>query len=576
MPKREKQSFLHGALILSAAAILTKIIGALFFKIPLQNINQTAYGYFDAAYNIYIPLYTVSTAGFPVAVSRLVSESLALGRFRDIRVIHRVANRIFFVTGMIGTVIMFIAGFLYPNFVNMPPVMLTMLVMAPSILFCCMVSAYRGVYEGSRNMYPTAISQILEAVGKLAVGLGLAAGALHLGQWQYEHGGVVFGQPAADAAQALEISLPYIAAGGMVGVTFGSFISLAYLMLRYRIKGNGITRAEMAASPRPYSSKRIFRRLLTFAIPVALGTLATQLTNLIDVVSLQKCLAVVVERGGDVIRQMYASQIEASGTTDILAYLTASRGIAMTYVNLVPNITLTLGISALPVITSAWAMKNRAQLKKMVSVVLRITLLVALPSGIGLSLLATPILNLIYDPVTASVAGPQLQVLGIAVVFICLTAPINSMLQAMGRADIPAKIVLVGGLVKLALNVILVMQPRLNIIGSAYSTLACYIVMVLLSLIALRRVVGVRLNARMIFVRPLIASVICGAAAWAVNALLALWIPAKVAVVAAILAAVAVYVVALFMTRAIAKEDVLMLPKGEKIAQILEKHNWIG
>ena len=193
-----------------------------------------------------------------------------------------------------------------------------------------------------------------------------------------------------------------------------------------------------------------------------------------------------------------------------------------------------------------------------------------------MSLLATPILNLIYDPVTASVAGPQLQVLGIAVVFICLTAPINSMLQAMGRADIPAKIVLAGGLVKLVLNVILVMQPRLNIIGSAYSTLACYIVMVLLSLIALRRVVGVRLNARMIFVRPLIASVICGAAAWAVNALLALWIPAKVAVVAAILAAVAVYVVALFMTRAIAKEDVLMLPKGEKIAQILEKHNWIG
>ncbi|HIW73560.1 MAG TPA: polysaccharide biosynthesis protein [Firmicutes bacterium] len=576
MPKQEKQSFLHGALILSAAAILTKIIGALFFKIPLQNINQTAYGYFDAAYNIYIPLYTVSTAGFPIAVSRLVSESLALGRFRDIRVIHRVANRIFFITGTIGTVIMFAAAFLYPNFVHMPPVMLTMLMMAPSILFCCMVSAYRGVYEGSRNMYPTAISQILEAVGKLIVGLGLAAGALRLGQWQFEHGGVVFGKAAASAAEALEISLPYIAAGGMIGVTFGSFVSLAYLMLRYRLKGNGITREELLSAPRPYSSRRIFRRLLAFAIPVALGTLATQLTNLIDVVSLQKCLAVVVEHSGDAVRQMYAEEIAASGTTDILAYLTASRGIAMTYVNLVPNVTLTLGISALPVITSAWAMKNRPQLKKMVSVVLRITLLVALPSGIGLSLLAKPILNLIYDPVTASVAGPQLQVLGIAVVFICLTAPINSMLQAMGRADIPAKIVLLGGLVKLVLNIALVLQPGLNIMGSAYSTLACYVVMVLFSLAALRRVVGVRLNARMIFVRPLLAALLCGASAWGINALLSLWMPAKISTVVAILAAVVVYVFALFLFRAIAREDVQMLPKGEKIAQILEKHNWIG
>ena len=576
MAKQEKQSFLHGALILSVAAILTKIIGALFFKIPLQNINETAYGYFEAAYNIYIPLYTVSTAGFPIAVSRLVSESLALGRYRDIRVIHRVANRIFFVTGTVGTLIMFVAAFLYPGFVHMPPVMLTMLMMAPSIFFCCMVSAYRGVYEGSRNMYPTAISQILEAVGKLAVGLGLAAGALQLGQWQFENGGMVYGKAAASASEALEISLPYIAAGGMIGVTFGSFVSLAYLMLRYKVKGSGITRADLVSSPRPYSSKRIFRRLLAFAIPVALGTLATQLTNLIDVVSLQKCLAVVVEHSGDVIRELYTSQIEASGTNDILAYLTANRGIAMTYVNLVPNVTLTLGISALPVITSAWAMKNRPQLKKMVSVVLRITLLVALPSGIGLSLLAKPILNLLYNPVTASVAGPQLQVLGIAVVFICLTAPINSMLQAMGRADIPAKIVLVGGAVKLVLNIVLVLQPKLNIMGSAYSTLACYIVMVLLSLISLRKVVGVRLNWRMIFIRPLIASLICGASAWAVNGLLSLWISAKIAVVIAILVAVVVYVFALFLTRAIAKEDILMLPKGEKIAQILEKRNWIG
>ena len=114
MPKRNRQSFLHGALILSAAAILTKIIGALFFKIPLQKINETAYGYFIVAFNIYIPLYTVSTAGLPIAVSRMVSQSLTLGNYRDVRVIHRVANRLFLLTGTLGTIIMLVSAFFTP------------------------------------------------------------------------------------------------------------------------------------------------------------------------------------------------------------------------------------------------------------------------------------------------------------------------------------------------------------------------------------------------------------------------------------------------------------------------------
>ena len=576
MSKNEKQSFLQGAMILSAAAILTKIIGALFFKIPLQKINETAYGYFEAAYSIYIPLYTVSTAGFPIAVSRMVSESLTLGRYRDVRVIHRVAKRIFLLTGSIGTLIMLAVSFLYPNFVGMPNATLTMVVMAPSILFCCMVSAYRGVYEGSRNMVPTAVSQIVESVVKLVIGLALAAGALRLGQWQFSQGLPVFGRPAETAEQALTYSLPYIAAGGMLGVTAGSFLSLAYLMARYRFRGNGITRAELAAAPRPHAPKSVFRSLLRFAVPVALGTLATQLTNMIDVVSLQKCLEIVVTEQGDVVRELYAQQIAATGTTDLIAFLTGNRGVAMTYVNMVPNVTMSLGISAIPVITSAWALRDRRQLKRMVALVLRITLLVALPSGIGLSVLARPIMNMIYDPVTASVAGPQLEVLGFAVVFICLVGPINAMLQAMGRADIPAKIVLVGGVIKVVLNGALVLNPRLNILGSAYSTLACYAVMVLLSLFSLRVVAKVKLDWRAIFVKPLIAAILCGAAAWAFNGLFALVIPRRIATAAAVAVAAAVYLVALLLLRALKKEDVQMLPKGQKIAQILEKHNWIG
>ncbi|HCA28535.1 MAG TPA: polysaccharide biosynthesis protein [Ruminococcaceae bacterium] len=576
MPKRNKQSFLHGALILSFAAILTKIIGALLFKIPLQNINMTAYGYFTLAFNIYVPIYTVSTAGFPIAVSRMVSHSLTLGRYRDIKIIHKVANKVFLITGSVGTLLMILSAFIYPSFVKMENARLAMLVMAPSVLFCCLLTSYRGVYGGSRNMIPTAISQIVEAVGKLIFGISLAAGALYLGQWQFSHGQVVYGIVAESSEQALEYSLPYIAAGGMFGVTAGSFFSFAYLVLFYRRNGSGITRQELENAPKPKRPNVIFRSLLRFAIPVALGTLATQLTTLIDAISFQKCLAIVIEKNGNILREIYSQVISAGKVNDLNGFLTGTRDAALTYVNLVPNITLSLGISALPVITSAWALNDRVQLRRMVSNVLRITLLISLPSGIGLSVLAKPILKMFYDPFVVQVAGPQLEVLGISVVFICLVAPINAMLQAMGRADVPAKIVLVGGAVKLFLNIVLVLNPRINVIGSAYSTVACYTIMVILSFVFLKRIMGMKLRWRSIFLKPLFATVCCSTAAWAVNGILSRFVSNSISVLSAISVAVFVYIWALLSIRAVKREDVLMLPKGQKIAQILEKYDWIG
>lgn len=576
MAERKKQSFLHGALILSVAAILTKVIGALFFKIPLQNIDMEAYGCFDTAFWVYTPLYTVSTAGFPIAVSRMVAKSITLRRYRDISVIHRVANRVFWITGTVGTLLMLVAAFVLPKFTYMPNMLLTMLIMAPSILFCCLVSSYRGVYEGSRNMYPTAISQTVEAVGKLIFGITLAAGALKYGQMQFENGQPVYGHAAATAEEAVQYSRPYIAAGAMVGVTVGSFLALAYIMIRYRLKGSGITRAELAESPPAYSSRKIFHALLAFAVPVAIGTLASQLTTLIDAVSVTRSLGLTIERHSDIIQVIYAKLIASNNVKNLNETLNGYRGTAMTWMNLIPSVTLTLGTSAIPVITSAWTLNDRRQLKKMVSLVLRITLLISLPSGIGMAVLAKPIMFLIYNnQFTADIAGRQLEVLGIAVIFICLVAPINAMLQAMGRADIPAKIVLVGGAVKLLLNITLISNPYINIMGSAWSTLACYVVMVILSLIALRKVVHVRMGWRSIFFKPFIAAIACGTTAWVSNGLLGLLLRGKMATAAAILLSTFVYVWVLLLEKAVARDEILMLPKGQKIAQILEKHNWI-
>ena len=579
MVKNRKQSFQQGALILSLAAVMTKLMGALF-KIPLQReelAGLTGYGYFSTAYDVYLPVYTIAIAGFPIAVSRMVAERISMGRYRDVQVIYRVARKVFLITGTLGTLVMLGAAFVYPGFVGIPNSFWSMLVMAPAVFFCCMVSAHRGLYEGRRDMVPTAVSQVIESMGKLVLGLGLAVGALLLGQWQFGQGMPVYGTLAASAAEARELSLPFVAAGAMLGVTCGDLIALLYMMAHHRRVGAGFTPAELAASPPPASSRKIFRALVRIAIPVAMGSLATQLTNLIDTVSLQRCLKTVIEQHGDAVRAMYSPWLEQSGTGDILSWLIGGRGTAMTYVNLIPNITLTFGISALPVITAAWTRKDTAHLKKTVRSVVRLTLLVGLPASAGFAVLSKPMMYLIYGQQhTAELVGPLLTVLGAAVVFICLTAPINAVLQAVGRADIPLKIILLGGVIKLVLNLTLIRIPSLNIMGAACSTLVCYVVMVVCSLISLRRVTGVRLGLGRVFLRPLLAAVCCGATAWAANGLLGRVIPVRLATVAAILLAAVVYVFALLLTRTLTREDICSLPKGQKFAMILEKHGWIG
>ena len=576
----KKQNFLQGALVLSIATILVKVIGAVF-KIPLQLIDTTAFGYFNAAYKIYIPIYTIAIAGLPIAVARMVSMNIARERYRDARTIHKTAIKIFLFTGSIGTAVMLAASFWYPTFTGMPQVRATMLVMAPAILCCCLVSAYRGLYEGTRNMVPTAISQVLEAVGKLAFGLSLAYGMLYLGQWQYKQSGVAFGQAVSSSAEALTASLPYVAAGAMAGVTLGSLMALVYMLIRYHKSGDGITAEQLSAEQETMTSREALKAVIAFAIPITLGSIAGQLSNIVDAVSLQYFLKNALENHGDVILEMYAQQMALDGvnTADtgvVLGWLVGSLGIPETYCSLVPNITMTFGVAALPIITAAWAANDRPQLEKTAESSLRMTLLLSLPAGVGLSVLATPIMELIYGPNTAAVTGPLLTVWGAAVSVICLLNPLTSIFQAVGRPYVPVVVVLIGGAVKFVLNALLISQPSLNIMGSVISTVSCYVVMVVLNLILLRVVAKIRISYGRLVLKIAIAAAVCGGLAFGSYKLLNLCISTNKSVILAILVAIIGYVLALLLLKALKKEDILMLPKGEKIAQILEKRNWIG
>lgn len=580
MPKKQKQSFLHGAIILMAATLIVKVIGALF-KMPLKGIiGVSGFGYFNTAYGLFNTLYALSTAGLPIAVAKMVAECAASGHYRDIRRIHRISTAVFLVTGSVGTLVMLLGAGPYVSFAKNPSAYLSVVVMSPAILFVCLTSSFRGYYEGLRNMYPTGISQVVEALVKLVCGLALAAFAINMGMGEYARLGTVFGTAADSEESARLLALAYGSAGAILGIVISTFAGTLYLWLYHKIKGDGITRSQLVAAPPATDKKVLLRRLILIAVPVCLGAVATNVTTLIDVTSVTNRLATALDRGYDVMMSMYAGMIpEAMPLTEIPNYLFGAYNLSVTVFNLVPAITTTFGISALPAVTTAWVEGRRESLRKNIESVWRMTSLIAMPAGFGLIALAGPVLHFLFpgEPEAILIAAPILRVLGVAVIFVSLTLPTNSMLQAVGKLNVPVKMMLLGGAAKLILNFSLVAVPSINIRVAPYGTLLCYAIIFLVSAPILCRTAGVKIRAFQVFGKPLLGGVFCGAAAWAAYGLLARYLSeGRLTTLLAMAAGGAVYVVSLFLLRAIAKDDVLMLPKGEKIAKLLEKRGLIG
>ena len=201
--------FLRGAAILTAGVLVVKVLGAVF-KIPLNwIIQEDGMGYFTTAYSFYSPIYSLATAGFPIAISRMVSAGIARGRFREVRQVHRVSVFLFLLTGLLGTALMLLGAGWYVEAVGNPGALPAMVLLAPSILFSCLSAIYRGYYEGLRNMTPTAVSQILEALCRLGLGLFGSFWVLQTAQEEYAALGTVFGQEASSWEQARAVALPW-------------------------------------------------------------------------------------------------------------------------------------------------------------------------------------------------------------------------------------------------------------------------------------------------------------------------------------------------------------------------------
>ncbi len=564
--KRKEQSFLQGSAILVIATVLVKVIGAIY-RIPLGRIlGSTGMGFYSTAYDLYVPMYSIAMAGLPIAISRLVSEHVAAGRYKHVKKTLNVAKVAFLITGGLGFALMIVLAFLLTgqfavfNKGALPGI----LCIAPCLLFCCVMSAYRGYYEGLRNMTPTAISQVLEALGKLVFGFGFSFVVLEItGNYSYA------------------------AAGALVGITLGTAASALYLEIKYRLTGKyTFTSEQIDAAPSPNSNKETLKILVTIAIPIVLGSLVNNVSSLIDVAMVQTQLKNAMEKApqyfalnySDFIAGEIAAATEHGQTFDWQTDLPnalygAHRGFAFSIYNLVPSLTSVLGVSAIPILAAAWTKRDTDDMKSNINTMLRTTAVVAIPAGCGIVALSGPILDFLYDkPHIIEVATPNLMVLGVCAIFAGLNGPLTNMLQAIGRQGVPLRNIAVGAVLKIIINFVLVGTPEVNIFGVPVGTTVCYAYICVANFICFVKYSGVMPNILLSIGKPLICGVACGVSAWGVHFLLEkVGIIGSLSTLASIAVAAIVYVLMLFLIRAITKDDIISLPKGKKIIKVLEK-----
>ena len=605
--KDASQTFVKGAAILTLSMVIVKIFGLLdkviltgiFSGVSFEqavaggtetvNFASFGLGLYSNAYEIFVVIFTVATGGLPIAISRLVSESTAQKRYNDVKQIHKVSIPFFIIVGIVSFAILAGASFIYVNIIESPYSLIGMLCLSPTVFFGCLVSIYRGYYEGQRNMVPTAISEIIEATIKLFVGAFLAYIIAHLGMSSYADTGTVFGLAIANKTEAYQTIVSFSVAGAIMGITLGSAASFVFYILKFKIQGDGIPEEYYLNSVEARSKRETFNKILRTAIPVAMGSLIMSVGSLIDQIIVQRVLLNMIETNPAALQAQYSQYFTAdmftADTKTIHTSLWGCYSAALTFLQLVTAVTQVFGSSAMPNVTSAWTKGNKDELKKSIETVIRMTMLFTFPMALGMMALSFPIMGLVYnDPLITDVGGRILLIMGVTTVFGAASIPVCSMLQGVGRVDLPMKLYTVCMIIKIGITWMFVSVPEINVQGATVGSMITYAIMTVAGMYLLIKNSKIKPDLFGTTVKPLFASIASSAAAFGVYHLmdsllgstaLAERFEIAIALVVAILAAVIVYIAMLLILRAFTATELKFLPKGEKIAKVLEKFGLI-
>ncbi len=530
-------SFVKGAAILALTGLAARGIGAIFRIVLAAILGDEGIGLFMYAYPIYSTLLILSTAGIPVAVSKIMAEKIALRDYREALRVFKVAFTILTITGLGITIVLVMGAELFAGLIirDMQAVY-PLLAISPAIFFVTIMAALRGFFQGQQNMVPTAASQMLEQLVRVVFSLIL-----------------VF--------LLLPVGLEYAAAGASSGAAAGGLAGLILLTLLYKSRRRDLDAlAQKQDSHEPAPVQDIISRLFGLAVPVTIGGLVIPLMSMIDLVI--------------VPRQLQAAGFDLESARALYGQLTGMAGPVVYFPNVVA---LALSISLVPVISEALTLGNKLMTQNRSAVAIKLTVLFSVPAAVGLYLLAEPITILLFNNAEA---GYSLAYLSWSVIPLCLYVTTTGILQGLGKPILPALNMFYGGIVKIILAWFLTAIPALNVGGAAVATVAGLAVAAVLNLLHVARYTGWRGRWRELVLLPvlsvsamsLVVILVYNLAYRLAAPYLSPGMQNGAATFAAIVAGAAAYGACILLSGSLSREELQMIPFiGARLAALADR-----
>ena len=526
------KQFFSGVIVLALSTFLVKLIG-LLYKIPMMKyLGPEGMGYFNSAYEIYTLFFIISTAGLPVALSIMISENKTSGKLKNVKKIFRVSLFLLGFIGLLGAVFMGAFSDKLSVLINNREARFCILAISPTVLFICISSAIRGYFQGNQIMWPTAISQVIESLGKLGLGLTFAIVAINKGY-----------------------SMGRVAAYAVLGLTIGVGISMLFLVICKLIYKPRTEAVLLSRETQP--SSQIIKRLLAIAIPITLSSAVMSMTRIIDMAMILNRLVVSLGYSESMANEIYGS------------YST----MAVSVYNLPTTLITAVALPIVPMLTSALESGDKAKEQSTVTSAIKLPALIAFPSTLGLAVFSKPILELLFSsrPAEVEYVAPLLSILGISVFLSCMITLTNSILQAYKMVNIPIISMLAGAIVKIVISFILIGIKEVNIYGAPISTFFSTLTIVAINIYFIVKKIGKIERVGKLFARPFFSAFLAMIAGVGAYVLLETYVRFGGNIAIAITLVALLYVILVLKLGAIDREDIMMLPLGDSIAKGLEK-----
>ncbi len=508
-----QKSIVGGMTVLSIVGLICKIVGALY-RIPLAwLIGDEGMGTYQLVFPTYNMLLTISSAGLPVAISRMVSFSLAKDDPHNAKRVFKMAMCLLAALGFISMLLMIVMS---PSLAVRSGDVSTQpgfVAIAPALLLVCIMSALRGFMQGQQNMVPTAISQLIEQVGKVFVALPLA--------WW-----------------GMRVSVAYAAAGVLLGTSIAEGAALVYMLYVYRKQKKRFDLREQNPDEPPMPARTLMQRLLSLSIPITLGACIVPIAGFID--------------SGLLLNRLVDAGIERSAALGLYGRYS---GYVLTLINVPTALATAIAMSLVPSISGAMARGDGHQIRRQSALGLRLAFVVGLPCSVGMSMLSRQCLDLIYHfntPEALQTTANLLSISSMTIVLFTVVQATSGILQGLRKQRIPMYTLMVGVAVKVFLNYTLIGMPKINIYGAPVASLTCYTLSMLPNLYFVYKYTGMKPDVMNVFGKPLAATALMAVVLYGSVRILpdsGVWTLIQIAI------AVAAYAAAAVLVGAITKED---------------------